>query len=215
MMSGRDDIFNDPLLYIEEFEHQLDEIIHKKKESIEKNLEVRIQKEKSEARQKIEQIEKEFVGKKETLVDHRTTFSELKSNKTNIQSHHKKHLEKAIEYLKEIENLTAQSLEELKKAIELDQKLNELTQKATEKAAAFKKDLEEAFEIEIERPEIKELEETKEPEEIKEPEVIKDREEIDLAKEREKLKQIVELLRTKEPPKSRKSLNKKYKKSKK
>lgn len=215
MMSGRDDIFKDPLLYIEEFEHQLDEIIHKKKEDIEKNLEVRIQKEKSEARQKIEQIEKEFVGKKEALVDYRTTFSTLKSNKTNIQSHHKEHLEKAIKYLKEIENLTAQSLEELKKAIELDQKLDELNQKATEKAAAFKKDLEEGFEIEIERSEIKEPEETKEPEEKKEPEVSKDQEEIDLAKEREKLKQIVELLRTKEPSKSRKSLNKKYKKSKK
>ena len=214
-MSDSDDILKDPLLYIEEFEHQLDEIIHKKKEDIEKNLEARIHKEKSEARQKIEQIEKEFVGKKEALVDYRTAFSTLEGNKTNIQSHHKEHLEKAIKYLKEIEKLTAQSLEELKKAIELDQKLEELTQTATEKAAAFKKDLEEGFEIEIERPEIKEPEETKEPEEIREPEVTRDQEEIDLAKEREKLKQIVELLRTKEPPKPRKSFSKKYRKNKK
>ncbi len=212
-MSGSNDILKDPLLYIEEIEHQLDEFIHKKKEDIERNLERRIQKEKSEARQKIEQIEKEFVGKKEALVDYRTTFSEYENNKTNIQSQRKRHLEKAIELIKEMENLTAQSLEELKKVSELDQKLEEIAETAKEKADTFKKDIKEGFEIE--RSEIEEPEKTEETEEIKEPEVIKDQEEIDLVKEREKLKQIVELLRTKEPPKSRKSLSKKYKKSKK
>jgi hypothetical protein len=215
MMSGSNDILKDPLLYIEEIEHQLDDVIHKKKEDIEKNLEIRIQKEKSEAQQKIEQIEKEFGGKKEALVNYRTSFSEYENNKTNIQSQRTRHLEKAIELVKELEKLTAQSLEELKKVSELDQKLQELTQTAKEKAETFKKDLEEGFEIEFERPEHEELEETKGPEEIKEPEVIKDQEEIDLAKEREKLKQIVELLRTKEPSKSKKSLSKKYRKSKK
>ncbi len=153
------------------------------------------------------------MGKKEALVDYRTTFSEYENNKTNIQSQRKRHLEKAIELIKEMENLTAQSLEELKKVSELDQKLEEIAETAKEKADTFKKDIKEGFEIE--RSEIEEPEKTEETEEIKEPEVIKDQEEIDLVKEREKLKQIVELLRTKEPPKSRKSLSKKYKKSKK
>lgn len=215
MMSESNDILKDPILYIEEIEHQLDEVIHKKKEDVEKNLEIRIQKEKTEAQEKIEQIEKEFVGKKEALVNYRTTFSEFKNNKTNIKSQHKKHLDKAIHLLKEIENLTAQSLEELRKACELDQKLEELDRTAMEKAATFKKDLDEEFEIEIERPEIEEPEETKVPEEIKDQEKIKDQEEIDLVKEREKLKQIVELLRTKETPKSRKGRTKENRKSKK
>ncbi|TEU04781.1 MAG: hypothetical protein E3J22_06655, partial [Candidatus Aminicenantes bacterium] len=159
MMSESNDILKDPILYLEEIEHQLDEVIHKKKEDIEKNLEIRIEKEKTEAQQKIEQIEKEFVGKKEALGDYRTTFSEFENNKINIKSQHKKHLEKAMQLLKEIENLTTQSLEELKKAIELDQKLEELDRTAMEKAATFKKDLEEEFEIEPEGPEIEEPEE--------------------------------------------------------
>ena len=213
MMSESNDILKDPLLFIEEIEHQLDEVIHKKKEGIERNLEIRIQKEKTEAQEKVEQIEKEFVGKKEALVNYRNTFSEFENNKTNFKSQHKKHLEKAIQLLKEIENLAAQSLEELKKVSELDHKLEELTQTAREKAATFKKDIEEEFEIEIESPRIEEPKEIRHKEEIRDREEIKDREEIDLAKEREKLRQIVELLRTKEPPKSRKGRTKENKKS--
>jgi len=188
-MSKNNDILTDSILYIEKIENQLDEVIQKKKKDIEKELEKRIQKEKIEAKEKIDQIKKEFEGKKEALVNYRTAFAEIENNKANIKNQKKEHLEKAIQFLKEIETLTAKSLDELKKMSDLDKKLEELNQTVKEKATTLKKDLEEEFEIEAEGPEIEEQEE------------MKDQEEIDLAKDREKLKKIIELLSTKDPSK--------------
>jgi len=188
-MSKNNDILTDPILYIQKIANQLDEVIQKKKKDIEKELEKRIQKEKIEAKKKIDQIEKEFEGKKEALVNYRTAFAEIENNKANIKNQKKEHLEKTIQFLKEIETLTAKSLDELKKMSELDKKLEELNQTVKEKATASKKDLEEEFESEAEDPEIEEQKE------------MKDQEEIDLAKDQEKLKKIIELLRTKDPSK--------------
>jgi len=189
IMSKNNDILTDPILYIQKIANQLDEVIQKKKKDIEKELEKRIQKEKIEAKKKIDQIEKEFEGKKEALVNYRTAFAEIENNKANIKNQKKEHLEKAIQFLKEIETLTAKNLDELKKMSELDKKLEELNQTVKERETAFKKDLEEEFESEAEDPEIEEQKE------------MKDQEEIDLAKDQEKLKKIIELLRTKDPSK--------------
>lgn len=188
-MSKNNDILTDPILYIQKIANKLDEVIQKKKKDIEKELEKRVQKEKIEAKKKIDQIEKEFEGKKEALANYRTAFAEIENNKANIKNQKKEHLEKTIQFLKEIETLTAKSLDELKKMSELDKKLEELNQTVKEKATTSKKDLEEEFESEAEDPEIEEQKE------------MKDQEEIDLAKDREKLKKIIELLRTKDPSK--------------
>ncbi len=185
-MSKKNDILTDSILYIEKIKNQLDEVIQKKKKDIEKELEKRIQKEKIEAKRKIDQIEKEFEGKKEAFVNYRTALAEIENNKANIKNQKKEHLEKAIQFLKEIKTLTAKSLDELKKMSELDKKLEELNQTVKEKATTFKKDLEEEFKIKAEGPEIEGLED------------MKDQEEFDLAKDREKLKKIIELLHTKD-----------------
>ena len=188
-MSKKNDILTDPILYIEKIENQLDEVIQKKKKDVEKELEKRILKEKIEAKKKIDQIEKEFESKKEAFVNYRTALAEIENNKANIKNQKKEHLEKAIQFLKEIKTLTAKSLDELKKMSELDKKLEELNQTVKEKATTFKKDLEEEFKIKAEGPEIEGLED------------MKDQEEIDLVKDREKLKKIIELLHTKDPSK--------------
>jgi hypothetical protein len=189
IMSKKNDIITDPILYIKKIENQLDEVIQKKKKDVEKELEKRIQKEKIEAKRKIDQIEKEFAGKKEAFENYRTALAEIENNKTNIKNQKKEHLEKAIQFLKEIKTLTAKSLDELKKMRELDKKLEEINQTIKEKATTFKKDLEEEFKIEAEGREIEGQED------------MKDQEEIDLAKDREKLKKIIELLHTKDPSK--------------
>ncbi len=182
-MSKKNDILQELTLTIEKIEDELEEIINKKREEIEKELEKRIQQEKEKAKKKIEQIQEELEIKKDEIVNYRAKFAELENNKTDVKSQKKLHLDKAIQYLRKIETLTAQSLEELKKISELDQKLDEITQAAREKAEIFKKDLQQKIEA------------------VAEEEQRQGDEEIELEQEREKLRKILELIGKTEKPK--------------
>ena len=175
-MSKNNDSLKDPTLIVEEIVNELEEVINKKKEEIEKDLEKRIQQEKNKAKKKLDQIEKDLEVKKDELINYRTAFAEFENSKANIKSQKKAHLEKAIQCLRKIETLTAQSIDELRKISELDQKFDEITQTAKEKAEIFKRELEKKFAVETEK---KEKEEN---------------EEVYLEQEREKLKKIKELL---------------------
>ena len=175
-MSKKNDIIQELELAIEKIENELEEVLNKKKEEIEKDLDKRIQQEKERAKKKIDQIQDELEIKKDEIINYRTAFAKFENNKTDIRSQKKVHLEKAIQYLRKIETLAAQSLEELKKISELDQKLDEITQIVKEKAEIFKKDLQEKIEVAAEEAE------------------GEGNEEIELKKERERLRKILELL---------------------
>jgi hypothetical protein len=175
-MSKKNEILHEPSLSFEGIENELEEIINRKKEEIEKDLEQRIQQEKNKAKRKLDQIEKDLEFKKEELNNYRTAHAEFEESKANIRDQKKGYLEKAIQYLRKIEGLTAQALKGLKKMSELDQKLDELNQRVKEKADIFKRNLEDKIEV------MAEVTETRE------------NEEIDLEQEREKLRKILELL---------------------
>lgn len=176
-VSKKDDIIQELTLAIEKIEYELEEVINKKKEEIERDLEKRILQEKEKAKKKIDQIQEELEIKKDEIINYRAAFAEFENNKTDIRNQKKMHLEKAIQYLRKIETLAAQSLEELKEISELDQKLDEITQTVKEKAEIFKKDLQEKIEVAAEEAE------------------GEGNEEIELKKERERLRKILELLR--------------------
>ncbi len=175
-MSKNNDTLKSPTLIVEEIVNELKEVINKKKEEIEKDLEIRIQQEKNKAKKKLDQIEKDLEVKKDELINYRNAFAEFDNSKANINSQKKAHLEKAIQCLRKIETLTAQGLDELKKMSELDQKLDKITQSAKEKAETFKRELEEEFGVVAEKMEAEEDDE------------------IYLEQEREKLRKIKELL---------------------
>ncbi len=182
-VSKKDEIIQDLALAIEKIENELEEVINKKKEEIEIDLEKRIQQEKEKAKKKIDQIQEELEIKKDEIINYRTAFAEFENSKTDIRSQKKVHLEKAIQYLRKIETLTAQSLDELKIISELDRKLDEITQTVKEKAETFKKDLREKIEAAAEETE------------------RQGNEEIELEQEREKLRKILELIGRTETPK--------------
>jgi hypothetical protein len=181
-MPKNTEIPEDPTPVIEEVENQLEKIFSKKKQEIETELEGNIQKEKEEAKKKIDQIEKELENEKEALVNYRTALAEFENNKTETKNQIKEHIDIAVQSLAEIDTLTAQTLEELKKVTELNQKLGEFHRAAEEKTASLKKDLEEKFGIVTEGLETKELEN------------------VDLKQELTKLKKIKELLGPAETP---------------
>jgi|Deesub1362A_J573_1020465.scaffolds.fasta_scaffold00107_24 hypothetical protein len=138
---------------IEEIENQLEEILSRKKESIEKELEEKIRREKEEAQKRIQAIEAELSEEKQTLSTYRTLFAEFEEKKQEIKSQIKDHLARAIELQSQIENMTAQTMNELKVVSELNQELEKLHHEALEKATSLKKTLEEKYGIVAELPE--------------------------------------------------------------
>ena len=138
---------------IEEIENQLEEILSRKKESIEKELEEKIRREKEEAQKRIQAIEEELSEEKQTLSTYRALFAEFEEKKQAIKTQIKDHLARAIELQSQIENMTAQTMNELKVVSELNQELEKLHHEALEKATSLKKTLEEKYGIVAELPE--------------------------------------------------------------
>lgn len=138
---------------IEEIENQLEEILSRKKESIEKELEEKIRREKEEAQKRIQAIEEELSEEKQTLSTYRALFAEFEEKKQEIKTQIKDHLARAIELQSQIENMTAQTMNELKVVSELNQELEKLHHEALEKATSLKKTLEEKYGIVAELPE--------------------------------------------------------------
>ena len=177
-MGKKKDALKESALIIEDIEGRLEETISKKKEEIEKELEERLRQEKEEAKKRIEQVEEDFAEQKQALTNYRATIKEYENNKVNLKNHLEDHLVKAVQFQKEIENLTAQTLEELKKVGELNKELERFHKEIEEKTAVLKKDLEEKFGIAAEGLKTDEYEEIG----------------LNLEQELAKLKKIKELL---------------------
>ncbi|MFP4083112.1 MAG: hypothetical protein ACLFVG_10215 [Candidatus Aminicenantes bacterium] len=163
---------------IKEIEDRLEEAISRKKEQIEKELEERINREKEEAKKQIDQIEKEFDEEKQALKTYRDTVDEYENNRAALNKQIKEHLNKAVRFQKEIETLTARTLEELRRVEELSLKLETLQKEAEEKASGLKRNLEEKFGIAAEALKTNEYKDVR----------------LDLEKELAKLRKIKELL---------------------
>lgn len=177
-MGKTNDEKSDSYSIIEEIESQLQEALNKRKQDVEKALEERIKREREEAQKKLEDLDREMTEEKEALSDFKETLSEFEMNKDELKKQIKQHLDKAIQYQTDIENITGKSLEELKKVRDLNQKLEEMQLETGEKLAALKKNLEEKFGIIAEVPES----------------VEEGEDEINLDRELARLKKIKELL---------------------
>jgi hypothetical protein len=139
---------------IEEIEQQLEVILKKKKDDIEKDLEERINKEKEEAEIRKEQIDKEIAVEREALISHQSILSEIEDEKEKIKEKIKEHLDKAVSFQSEIEEKTGLTLEELNKVAELNKKIDEINDKAGERIGELKKDLEGKYGIVPQLPEL-------------------------------------------------------------
>ena len=163
---------------INEIEDQLREVFSKKKQEVERELEERIRREREEAQKRLEDLDKEMTEEREALSDFKKTLSEFETNQEELKKQLKEHLDKAIQFQTDIENITVNTLEELRKVRELNQRLEELQLETGEKVSSLKKNLEEKFGI------VAEVLES----------VDKDEEEINLDRELTRLKKIKELL---------------------
>lgn len=131
-MAKNDDILKESSQAVKEIGEHLEDALAKKKEDAEKKLD-----------QIIEEIDK----RRESLTNFETQIAELEKHKADFEGKVKDHLDKAIQYQKEIEKLAESKLSELKKMDELDQKIGEHRQQAEEKTAELKQNLEENYEV--------------------------------------------------------------------
>lgn len=137
-MVKNDDILKESSQAVKEIGEHLEDTLAKKKEDAEK---------------KLDQIRKEIDKRRESLTNFETQIAELEKHKADFEGKVTDHLDKAIQYKKEIEKLAESKLSELKKMDKLDQKIREHRQQAEEKTAELKQNLEEKYEVTPSAPE--------------------------------------------------------------
>jgi hypothetical protein len=137
---------------IQEIEQQLEKLLPRKKEDIERALAARIQKEKEIARKKVEEVEKEFVQEREALVEFRIMVAEVEAERDTILEEVRERIKRVLQFQAEVENLSKQTVEEIRNVTDLQQKLESLRQRTAERAGFLKKDLRERFGIITEVP---------------------------------------------------------------
>ena len=137
-MVKNDDILKESSQAVKEIGEHLEDTLAKKKEAAEK---------------KLDQIREEIDKRKESLTNFETQIAELEKHKADFEGKVKDHLDRAIQYKNEIENLAESKLSELKKMDELDQKIGEHRQQAEEKTEELKQNLVEKYEVAPSAPE--------------------------------------------------------------
>ncbi|MGD9347281.1 MAG: hypothetical protein PVH84_15555 [Candidatus Aminicenantes bacterium] len=138
---------------IEEIEAQLKDVLSKKKEQVEQELQEKIKAEQEEAQKRISQIESELEGNKEALENYKNVLTQFENDKEGVKKEIKTHLDAAIKLQTDIEKMTGQTLQELKTVGELTKKLEEINLEASTKVNALKTELEEKYGIIAQVPE--------------------------------------------------------------
>ena len=138
---------------IEEIEAQLKDVLSKKKEQVEQELEDKIRADQEEAQKRISEIESELQGNKEALENYKNVLTQFENDKEGVKEEIKTHLDVAIQLQTDIETMTGKTLQELKTVSELTKKLEVINHEASTKVNALKTELEEKYGIVAQVPE--------------------------------------------------------------
>ena len=138
---------------IEEIEAQLKDVLSKKKEQVEQDLEDKIRADQEEAQKRISEIESELQGNKEALENYKNVLTQFENDKEGVKNEIRDHLDKAIQLQTDIEKMTGLTLQELKTVSELTKKLEGINHEASTKVNALKNELEEKYGIIAQVPE--------------------------------------------------------------
>ena len=183
-MKKKMNVLDESNTLISEIETNLDKTLAKRREEIERELQARIQKEREESERKMNEIEGEIARERETLKEYRGSITTFESERDTLQDEIKTHLEKSIGYQKDIEQLTALTLEELRLLADLTARLTALRERTELKISEIRTRLKDKYGLVTEPLDTKET-----------GDVV-----VNLQQELSKLKQIQALLETENPP---------------
>jgi len=171
------EVRKEPTQVIQEIEGQLDRLLQRKIDDIERDLAARISQEKEAARRRKEELERDFDRERDALAEYRSAVREAEEERTNLLLEARQHFDKVVVLQAEIESLAKATVDEIKLVTGIQQRVEELRDRTAERAAFLKTDLRERFGIVADVLD----EEEKAPA-------------IDLDQELEKLRKIKELL---------------------
>lgn len=140
-MENQEDLIKESASIIEEVEDQLDLILTKKRNEIESELEAKIERDRRDARDRMELIENELSGERDSLKSYRSALSEFDKEKKEIKVQIQTHLKQAADYQPQIESLAAKTIAELKMVMELNDNLEELNVAAVSRIESMKEEL--------------------------------------------------------------------------
>jgi hypothetical protein len=143
---------------IGEIESNLEKVLKKRKEEVEREFQEKIRREKEESERKKSIIDQEFEKERGTIKEFREAISEFETSRQSLQDQIQDHLERGTRFQRDIEKLAALTLEEFREVGELTVRLAELRQRSEEKVADIRARLKERFGItaEVSEPELKE-----------------------------------------------------------
>jgi hypothetical protein len=168
---------------IQEIESQLDRILSKRKDDIERSLAGTILKEKELARRKLDEAEKEFEGERDFLHEFKTMVAENEAERNAVLEEIRERHKRILRCQEDISALAKRTVEEMRKVGELNRKLESLREKTAERAGFLKNDLRERFGIISDIPDMSEAPEAP----------------LSLDEELEKLRKIRDLLAGESP----------------
>jgi FtsZ-binding cell division protein ZapB len=146
-MGHERDVLKEPTQVIQEIENQLDKLLQKKVDDIERDLAARISQEKEGAKRRKEEVEREFTKEKEALSEYRTVVRAAEEERSGLLDEARQHFDKAVRLQAEIESLAKATVDEIKKVTEIQQRIEDLRDRTAERAGFLKTDLRERFGI--------------------------------------------------------------------
>ena len=144
-MTPSANVLDDSALMIQEIENNLEKSLIKRREEIERELQERIRREREESERRLSEIEIEIARERDTLKEYRSTISEFETVRVRLQAEIKDHLDKSIASQKDIERLTAKTLEELRQVEDLTGRLTALRDRTESKVTEIRNKLKEKY----------------------------------------------------------------------
>jgi len=167
----------EPTRVLAEVEAQLDRLLRKKVDDIERDLAARISQEKDAARRRRDELERDFDKERQALAEYRATARAAEEERAGLVVEARKHFDKVVSLQAEIESLAKSTVDEIRLVTGIQERIEALRDRTAERAADLKNELRERFGIVAD---VLEEEETAPA--------------IDLDQELEKLRKIKELL---------------------
>jgi len=149
-MAHENTVLKESAQVVDEIEGQLEQMLRKRIEDVEKDLEGRINREREAARRRKDEIEGEFRREQEAISDYRTMLREAEDERTRLLDEAREHFNRVIALQAEIEGLAKSTVEEIRKVNEIQHRIEDLREKTLEKAGFLKRDLKERFGISTE-----------------------------------------------------------------
>jgi hypothetical protein len=179
-MTPKKDVLDESAVIIREIESGLDKALQRRRDEVERELEEKIRREREEHERQLQKLEEDFARERDALNEYRSAIADFENARDSLQAEIREHLDKSIGYQKDIEQLTAKTLEELRIVAETSSRLAEIRDQAELRVMELRTRLREKYGIVTDEPLPKD-----------EGEIV-----VNLEQELSKLKRIKELLET-------------------